>query len=96
MPDTIEHLLERLTTADSAPCAKPPSPRKAVIKLSPDQITSAVHVISPAQITQIAELFANNVANALNMRALAPRIRIVAEQSLRTALGSAKRQGMKP
>ncbi|MCL1902676.1 MAG: hypothetical protein FWG18_03565 [Alphaproteobacteria bacterium] len=66
-----------------------------VRQLTPEQIASAVHVIAPAQISHVAEIFANKVANALNMRAIAPRIRQIAEQSLREALGDAKKMGGK-
>ncbi|MDR1207037.1 MAG: hypothetical protein LBK26_01330 [Rickettsiales bacterium] len=68
---------------------------RAAIQLSPDKIISPVHMITPAQVSHVAELFANNVANALNMRAFAPRIRQIAEMALRKALGNAKKMGIK-
>ncbi|MDR0967630.1 MAG: hypothetical protein LBL75_02240 [Rickettsiales bacterium] len=64
-----------------------------VIQLSRGQISSDVFVIAPTQINYIAEIFANSVADAMNMRAFAPKIRALAEKSLRTALGAAKKQG---
>ena len=65
------------------------------IPLRTDQISSAVFVISPAQISHVSEIFANKIATVLNMRAMAPRIRGIAEQSLREALGTAKKIGKK-
>jgi len=65
------------------------------VDLTPEQIASAVFIIAPAQLSYVAEVFANNVANALNMRAFAPRIRKIAESSLREALGTAKKMGTK-
>jgi diadenosine tetraphosphate (Ap4A) HIT family hydrolase len=69
---------------------------KARIQLSADQITSPVHIIAPSQIAHIAEVFASDMAAALNMRAMLPKIQKVAEQSLRAALGVAKKQGANP
>jgi len=109
MAEDREQILKKLLARDGKPglADNPPAPlpggagahngaagRRVV--LSPDQITSAVHIIAPAQISYIAEVFANDMASALNMRALVPRIRTVAEQSLRTALGAAKKQAAKP
>ncbi|MCL2331061.1 MAG: hypothetical protein FWC61_00770 [Proteobacteria bacterium] len=67
--------------------------RNDTIGLSPDQITSQVFVIAPTQISYIAEIFANSVADAMNMRAFAQKIKILAEQSLRAALTVARKQG---
>jgi len=68
---------------------------KNVISLSTDQITSPVFIISPTQISYIAENFASLVASTLNMRAMTPKIREIAEKSLRDALTSARKQGKK-
>jgi hypothetical protein len=68
-------------------------PNGTAFKLRPEQISSEVFVVAPTQINYIAELFANSVADAMNMRAFAPKIRQLAEKSLRTALQSAKKQG---
>lgn len=62
-------------------------------KLNPANITSEVYIIAPTQIEYISQIFADNVANALNLRTFAQKIRQIAEQSLRTALGAAKHQG---
>ncbi len=69
-------------------------PATGTFKLRPEQISSEVFVIAPTQINYIAEMFANSVADTMNMRAFAPKIRILAEKSLRAALQSAKKQGV--
>lgn len=68
-------------------------PTSNAFKLRPEQISSEVFVVAPTQINYIAELFANSVADSMNMRAFAPKIRMLAEKSLRAALQSAKKQG---
>lgn len=65
-----------------------------VQKLDTSKITSEVYVIAPTQIEYIAQLFGDSVADAMNMRAFAQKIRALAEQSLRNALGAAKKQGL--
>lgn len=69
-------------------------PVAGTFKLRPEQISSEVFVVAPTQINYIAEMFANSVADAMNMRAFAPKIRTLAEKSLRAALQSAKKQGV--
>jgi hypothetical protein len=61
--------------------------------LSPEQIISEVWTVAPTQISFIAEVFANSVADAMNMRIFAPKIRKIAEESLRKAFAAAKKQG---
>lgn len=74
-------------------------PRAAVhntapaIKLKPEQITGDVFIIAPTQIEYIAEIFGDMVADGMNMRAFAPRIRKFAYAALREALMKAKKQG---
>lgn len=68
--------------------------RDIVQKLDTSKITSEVFVIAPTQIEYIAQLFGDSVADAMNMRAFAQKIRTLAEQSLRNALGAAKKQGL--
>ena len=63
--------------------------------LNPKDITSDVFIIAPTQIEYIARLFGNTVADTMNMRTFAPKIRQIAEQALRHALTSAKTQGIK-
>lgn len=70
------------------------TPLSGALKLRPEQISSEVFVVSPTQINYIAEIFANATADAMNMRAFAPKIRQLAEKSLRTALTAAKKQGV--
>ena len=67
--------------------------RENVQRLSPSNITSEVFVIAPTQIEYIAQIFGDSVADAMNMRTFAQKIRQIAEQSLRTALWAAKHQG---
>lgn len=97
MSESIDEILNKLRArVDGAATDAAPAPRAAArgaTPLSADQISSAVHVIAPAQVSYVAEIFANRMAAALNMRAMAPRIRQLAEQSLRQALGAARKQG---
>ena len=67
--------------------------QESVHKLNPANITSDVFIIAPTQIEYIARLFGNTVADTMNMRTFAPKIRQIAEQALRHALGAAKKQG---
>lgn len=69
--------------------------REPVQKLNPANITSDVFVIAPTQIEYIAQIFGDSVADAMNMRTFAQKIRLIAEQSLRTALSAARHQGEK-
>lgn len=69
--------------------------RENVYNLKPSNITSEVFVIAPTQIEYIAQIFGDSVADAMNMRTFAQKIRQIAEQSLRTALQGAKHQGEK-
>ncbi len=64
-------------------------------QLNPSNITSEIYVIAPTQIEYIARLFGNTVADTMNMRTFAPKIRQIAEQALRHALTSAKQMGCK-
>lgn len=67
--------------------------REQVYRLSESNITSEHFVIAPTQIEYISQIFADSVADAMNMRAFAQKIRQIAEQSLRTALSAARHQG---
>lgn len=69
--------------------------QQPVKKLNPADITSDVYIIAPTQIEYISRLFGNTVADTMNMRTFAPKIRQIAEQALRHALGMAKKQGEK-
>ena len=67
--------------------------REPVQQLNPENITSDVYIIAPTQIEYIARLFGNTVADTMNMRTFAPKIRQIAEHALRHALQSAKHMG---
>ena len=69
--------------------------REQVQQLKTSNITSDIYVIAPTQIEYIARLFGNTVADTMNMRTFAPKIRQIAEQALRHALGAAKHMGEK-
>ena len=62
-------------------------------RLNPANITSEVYIIAPTQIEYISQIFADSVADTLNLRTFAQKIRQIAEQSLRTALSAARHQG---
>ncbi|MDR0726869.1 MAG: hypothetical protein LBF37_02285 [Rickettsiales bacterium] len=66
-----------------------------VQKLNTSDISSDVYVIAPTQIEYIAQVFGDSVADAMNMRTFAAKIRQIAETSLRHALNAAKKQGAK-
>lgn len=69
--------------------------REPVQNLNTSNITSEVFVIAPTQIEYIVQIFADSVADAMNMRTFAPKIRQIASQSLRTALSAARHAGEK-
>lgn len=69
--------------------------RTTIHQLSPKNITSDVFIIAPTQIEYISQIFADSVADSMNMRAFAQKLRQIAEQSLRTALNAARHQGAK-
>lgn len=69
--------------------------REPVQNLNTSNITSEVFVIAPTQIEYIAQIFADSVADAMNMRTFAPKIRQIASQSLHTALSAARHSGEK-
>ena len=67
--------------------------RAPVRQLSTSDITSDVYTISPTQIDYIARIFGDGVADAMNMRAFAAKIREIANTSLRHALNNARHMG---
>ena len=69
--------------------------RDTVKTLKASEITSDVYVIAPTQIDRIAEIFADNVADTMNMRTFSQKIRQIARHSLVNALGAAKKMGEK-
>lgn len=62
-------------------------------QLKTTDITSEVYTIAPTQIEYIASLIGNTVADSMNMRAFAPKIREIAMRALHLALTSARRMG---
>lgn len=67
--------------------------RENIHNLSTDNIISDTYTIAPTQIEYIARIFGNTVADTMNMRTFAPKIRQIAEHALRHALGAARTQG---
>ncbi len=67
--------------------------RDQVTELQTTDITSEIYTIAPTQIEYISHIFGNAVADAMNMRTFAPKIRQIAERALRHALAAAKKQG---
>ena len=67
--------------------------RTNITELKTNNITSTVYTISPTQVEFIARIFADSVADAMNMRAFAGKFREIANQSLHTALTRAKHMG---
>ena len=69
--------------------------REPIQDLNINNITSDTYTIAPTQIEYIARIFGNTVAETMNMRTFAPKIRQIAEQALHHALQSAKHMGEK-
>lgn len=66
---------------------------QAVQNLKTSDITSEIYTIAPTQMEYIARMIGDTVADNMNMRAFAPKIRGIAMQALKTALSSAKHMG---
>jgi hypothetical protein len=69
--------------------------REPIQDLNINNITSDTYTIAPTQIEYIARIFGNTVAETMNMRTFAPKIRNIAEHALRHALSAAKHMGEK-
>lgn len=67
--------------------------KEPIKQLDINNITSETFIISPAQIEYIANVFAKNFADTMNMRTFSQKICEIAETSLRTALKAAKKMG---
>ena len=67
--------------------------KNAIHQLDKSNISSEIYVVAPTQIDYIARVFAKNFADTMNMRIFAAQIYQTAEQSLRYALGAAKKMG---
>ena len=61
--------------------------------LKTTEITSEIYTIAPTQMEYIATLIGNTVADNMNLRAFAPKIRAIAMRALQTALTSARHMG---
>ena len=64
-----------------------------ITNLNTNDITSEVYTIAPTQMEYIAKLIGDTVADNMNMRAFAPKIRLIAMKALQTALKSARHMG---
>ena len=69
--------------------------REPIQDLNINDITSEIYTIAPSQLDYIATLFGNTVADTMNMRTFAPKIRQIARAALKHALKSARTQGAK-
>lgn len=67
--------------------------KEQITQLQSSNITSDVFVITPAQIEYIAQVFAKNFADTMNMRTFSGRICEVARASMQAALRSARKMG---
>ena len=61
--------------------------------LKTEDITSEIYTIAPTQMEFIATMIGNTVADSMNMRTFAPKIRAIAMQALQSALKSARHMG---
>ncbi|MBP5794747.1 MAG: hypothetical protein J6W41_01885 [Alphaproteobacteria bacterium] len=66
---------------------------QTVTKLQTSEITSTVFTIAPTQMEYIAKTIGDTVADNMNMRAFAPKIREIAMRALQNALKSARYMG---
>ena len=69
--------------------------REPTQNLNINDITSEIYTIAPTQLDYIATIFGNTVADTMNMRPFAPKIRQIARAALNHALKSARTQGEK-
>ncbi|MBO5696512.1 MAG: hypothetical protein J6S06_03295 [Alphaproteobacteria bacterium] len=63
--------------------------------LNTSDITSETYTIAPTQLDYIAQIFGNTVADTMNMRTFAPKIKQIARVALTHALRSARTMGEK-
>lgn len=66
---------------------------QSVTQLKTTEISSDVYTIAPTQMEYIAKLIGDTVADNMNMRAFAPKIRTIAMRALQAALQSARHMG---
>ena len=67
--------------------------KDSVRQLAPSDITSDVFIIAPTQLEYIAQIFGDHVADTMNMRTFAPKLRQIAAASLKKALTAARTHG---
>ncbi len=67
--------------------------KEPVQNLKTTNITSEVYTIAPMQLEYIAQIFGDSVADAMNMRPFAQKLRQIAKQSLCNALSAARHMG---
>ena len=67
--------------------------KSEIQKLKTSEISSDVFIISPTQIDWISKNFGDAVAEAMNVRPLAQKIRQIAAETLVSVLRSAKTMG---
>ena len=65
----------------------------SALNLDVSNITSKVYTIAPTQMEYIAKMVGDTVADSMNMRAFAPKIRSIAMAALTSALDSASHMG---
>lgn len=69
--------------------------REPIQDLKTSNITSEVFTIAPTQLEYIAQIFGDSVADSMNMRPFAPKLRQLAMQALQRALTAARHMGEK-
>ena len=67
--------------------------KNSIQSLRPTDITSDVFIIAPNQIDLISQKFGDAVAEAMNVRPLAGKIRQIAMEILTQTLNDAKKMG---
>ena len=67
--------------------------RENITTLNTENISSDVFIIAPSQIDAISKKFGNAVAEAMNVRPLAGKIRQIAYEILTQTLHDAKKMG---
>lgn len=67
--------------------------KQPIQELKTSEISSKVYVISPTQIDFISSNFGDAVAQAMNIKPMAARIRQIASETLKQVLQNAKTMG---
>ena len=96
MAETIDQILERLKNPSGPAPVVPVAPHASksdIVPLQSSQITGGAFIVSPVQISYIADVCAKNIAESLHMQVVAPKIKAIVEKSLTDAMGTARKQG---